>query len=179
MKKADHKAKLPMRLPSEGRKLLRKTELIPGEDPAAYNALANTIIAELKPTDIIECMFVRDIVRYQWELTQRLRLMEADWFRVEERREREFQKVAAECVRKFLAALEESGHQTSSGAQHRYSGHTDDRRKTSPKMELTNEERASPSDKSELAKAFQMHGSELEKMSARFYGRVETQRCVS
>lgn len=48
--------------------------LIEGEDRRAYNALLDEIIIAVKPQDIFEEIYVRDIVDLQWELMRWRRL---------------------------------------------------------------------------------------------------------
>ena len=46
--------------------------LIPGEDPEAYKALQTRVAAAVAPTDVLEEIWVRDVVDLVWE-TLRLR----------------------------------------------------------------------------------------------------------
>jgi len=41
-----------------------------GDDRASYERLAAAIVAEIHPTDILEWMYVRDMVDNQWRLTR-------------------------------------------------------------------------------------------------------------
>jgi hypothetical protein len=50
--------------------------LIAGEDPAAYDDLQERFTAAIKPTDVLEEMWMRDSVDLTWE-TQRLRHLKA------------------------------------------------------------------------------------------------------
>jgi hypothetical protein len=50
--------------------------LIAGEDPAAYDDLLERFTAAIKPTDVLEEMWMRDSVDLTWE-TQRLRHLKA------------------------------------------------------------------------------------------------------
>jgi len=51
--------------------------LLEGEDAAAYDELLARIFAAVKPVDIIEEMFVADLVSLEWEVL-RLRSKHAD-----------------------------------------------------------------------------------------------------
>jgi hypothetical protein len=42
--------------------------ILPGEDGSAYEALVRQVIADVKPADIIEKIWVRDIVDLTWEI---------------------------------------------------------------------------------------------------------------
>lgn len=42
--------------------------ILPGEDTSAYEALLRRVSADVKPTDIIEKIWVRDIVDHTWEI---------------------------------------------------------------------------------------------------------------
>src|SRR5262245_32620171 len=42
--------------------------ILPGEDKSAYEALIRRVTADVKPADIIEKMWVRDIVDLTWEI---------------------------------------------------------------------------------------------------------------
>jgi len=42
--------------------------LIPGEDTEAYNQLLVSAVSALKPDDLIEMMWVRDVVDLEWEI---------------------------------------------------------------------------------------------------------------
>jgi hypothetical protein len=55
--------------------------LIPGEDPAAYDAMLARVCECVKPTDIIEDIWVRDIVDLTWEAF-RLRRLKASLLKV-------------------------------------------------------------------------------------------------
>src|SRR5262245_23401657 len=48
--------------------------LIEGEDPAAYDDLLVQISAAVKPADILEDIWVRDIVDFTWEIFSLRRL---------------------------------------------------------------------------------------------------------
>jgi hypothetical protein len=50
--------------------------LLPGEDPAAYDDLLARVSRAIKPADIIEEVWVRDVVNLTWEV-QRLRQLKA------------------------------------------------------------------------------------------------------
>jgi hypothetical protein len=42
--------------------------ILPGEDAAAYEALLARVSADVKPADIIEKIWVRDVVDHTWEI---------------------------------------------------------------------------------------------------------------
>ena len=48
--------------------------LIAGESPAGYDELLARVTATLQPTDVIEQMFIRDIVDLVWEVHRMRRL---------------------------------------------------------------------------------------------------------
>jgi hypothetical protein len=50
--------------------------LLDGEDPAAYDDLLSRVSGAVKPADIIEEMWVGDVVNLTWEV-QRLRQLKA------------------------------------------------------------------------------------------------------
>ena len=49
--------------------------ILPGEDTSAYDALLRRVSADVKPTDIIEKIWVRDIVDHTWEIFRWRRLV--------------------------------------------------------------------------------------------------------
>src|SRR5262249_9664763 len=51
--------------------------LLDGEDPAAYDDLLARVSGAVKPSDILEEIWVRDIVDLSWEVS-RLRRLKAD-----------------------------------------------------------------------------------------------------
>jgi hypothetical protein len=52
--------------------------LIEGEDPAAYDELLVRISADVKPADILEDIWVRDVVDFTWEILSLRRLRAND-----------------------------------------------------------------------------------------------------
>jgi len=59
--------------------LLSKRPLIPGEDPTLYDALLARVREAVRPFDIIEHIWVKDIVDLVWEM-QRWRRLRAATF---------------------------------------------------------------------------------------------------
>jgi hypothetical protein len=57
--------------------LLGRVSLIPGEKPASYEELLGRFTQALKPADILEEMWVRDVVDLTWEVL-RLRRLKAN-----------------------------------------------------------------------------------------------------
>jgi hypothetical protein len=53
---------------------LGTSPVLKGEDKTVYDELLNTVWADLRPTDIIERIWVRDIVDDTWEIFRRRRL---------------------------------------------------------------------------------------------------------
>jgi hypothetical protein len=62
------KSKEPLRVPFGQRQLLE------GEDAAAYDELLAGICAAVKPADIIDEMFIADVVSLEWEVLRWRRL---------------------------------------------------------------------------------------------------------
>src|SRR5262245_55454662 len=54
--------------------LLGEPQLLPGEDAAGYDQLLADICAAVKPVDIIEKMFIADLVALEWEILRWRRL---------------------------------------------------------------------------------------------------------
>jgi hypothetical protein len=48
--------------------LLGPPPLVPGEDVAPYQRFLGAIVALVEPNDILECIWVRDIVDLEWEI---------------------------------------------------------------------------------------------------------------
>jgi hypothetical protein len=48
--------------------LLGPPPLVPGDDGNRYQRFLAAIVAEVKPTDILECIWVRDVIDLQWEI---------------------------------------------------------------------------------------------------------------
>jgi len=63
-------------LPAKIRALLGKPPLLANEDPSDYDALLNELAREVKPKDIIEWLWVKDVADLTWEI-MRLRRIEA------------------------------------------------------------------------------------------------------
>src|SRR3954447_10584571 len=61
-------------IPSEIATLFEKPPLLPGEDPDAYDRLLTGVGVAVAPKDVIEWLWVKDIVDLLWE-AQRLRRM--------------------------------------------------------------------------------------------------------
>ena len=59
---------------------LGPTVLLAGEDQASYDRLSAQITAAVGPEDIIEAMFVRDVIDHVWEV-MRLRRLKASYLR--------------------------------------------------------------------------------------------------
>jgi hypothetical protein len=57
-----------------GLTLFGQPQLLEGEDAAAYNQLLNRICAVVKPNDIIDEMFIADVVYLEWEVLRWRRL---------------------------------------------------------------------------------------------------------
>jgi hypothetical protein len=57
-----------------GLTLFGQPQLLEGEDAAAYNQLLNRISAVVKPNDIIDEMFIADVVYLEWEVLRWRRL---------------------------------------------------------------------------------------------------------
>ena len=80
LSKSSAKKKGPIRLkeivPEEIRFLFEPRPLLPGENPRHYDLLVACTVADLKPTDIIEWCWVKDLVDLNWE-ARRLRLFKA------------------------------------------------------------------------------------------------------
>ena len=53
---------------------VRLANILAGEDPAAYDELLARIRAAVKPLDIIEEMFIADVVSLEWEVLRWRRL---------------------------------------------------------------------------------------------------------
>jgi hypothetical protein len=49
-------------------RLFGEPQLLEGEDPAAYDELLARFRAAVKPVDIIEEMFIADVVALEWEV---------------------------------------------------------------------------------------------------------------
>jgi hypothetical protein len=67
---------LPHSILPAARKFISKSALAPGEEARAYEALVQSVSSSLEPQDVIECMLVRDIAQWQWDV-QRLKTIEA------------------------------------------------------------------------------------------------------
>src|SRR3984893_13729022 len=63
-----------MTLGSTRLKLFGEPQLLEGEDPAAYDELLARFRAAVKPVDIIEEMFIADVVALEWEVLRWRRL---------------------------------------------------------------------------------------------------------
>jgi hypothetical protein len=63
-----------MTLASARMKLFGEPQLLEGEDAAAYDELLARIRAAVKPVDIVEEMFIADVVTLEWELLRWRRL---------------------------------------------------------------------------------------------------------
>ena len=108
MRKRIVKPQLPSTISAPARQMLQTTTLFEGEDGRAYQALAEAIISDLEPSDVIECMFVRDVIRYQWDIMQRWRLIEAHLLKTKERKEQEIKRIFEERIKENRAALQEA-----------------------------------------------------------------------
>ncbi|MER2265744.1 HNH endonuclease [Methylobacterium oxalidis] len=60
-------------LPAHLAFLFEDRPLLPGEDPAQYNAVLASIVQQVKPRDVVETLWVKDLVGLVWE-AKRLRL---------------------------------------------------------------------------------------------------------
>lgn len=80
-------ATVPRPVPTRGREVTRSPEseliellgppaLLEGEDVGAFNAMYDRVRGAVAPTDVIEAIWVRDIVDLVWE-TLRLRRLRA------------------------------------------------------------------------------------------------------
>ena len=67
--------------------------VLEGEDAAAYDELLGHICAAVRPIDVIERIFVNDIVCFQWEIL-RLRRLKTSLIR----------SIGSKALKKFLAA---------------------------------------------------------------------------
>jgi len=67
--------------------MLGPSPVIDGEDARLYDRLVEAVVSVLKPQDVLEWIWVRDIVDNQWEL-QRYRLVQTHWMDEEAKRER-------------------------------------------------------------------------------------------
>lgn len=55
--------------------------LLPGEDTEAYNQLLTMVAETVRPTDVLEMIWVRDFVDLEWEI-RRLRRIKANLLRI-------------------------------------------------------------------------------------------------
>src|SRR5262249_50916662 len=60
--------------PEARRALFGEPQLLPGEDPADYNHLLTAVRATVKPVDIIEEIYLNDVVSLEWEVLRWRRL---------------------------------------------------------------------------------------------------------
>jgi hypothetical protein len=54
--------------------LFGSPQLLEGEDPAAYDELLGRMCAAVKPVDVIDEMFIADVVSLEWEVLRWRRL---------------------------------------------------------------------------------------------------------
>jgi hypothetical protein len=151
------KPKLPSTISAPARQMLQTMTLIEGEDGRAYQALAAAIISDLEPSDIIECMFVRDVIRYQWDIMQRWRLIEAHLLQTKERKEQEIKGISEERIKENIAALQEALDRDAPGWRERRQPPDEPAASLSPAQ-------PEPSAGSALKDAFKTHGLELERI---------------
>jgi hypothetical protein len=157
LRKRIMKPQLPSTISAPARQMLQTTTLLEGEDGRAYQALAEAIISDLEPSDIIECMYARDVIRYQWDIMQRWRLIEAHLLRTKERNEQKTKKVLEEHANRALATLQEVLDSHDPGWRER-------RQRREPPAAPLNPARAEPSAGSVLREAFKTRGLELERI---------------
>src|SRR5687767_9988690 len=75
MAKRSKAASLPRPVPAVER-LFRQFTVAAGESASEYESLAQGIVHDLQPHEMVETIFARDVVDHTWEV-QRLRRIEA------------------------------------------------------------------------------------------------------
>src|SRR3954470_23731783 len=63
-------------IPPEIAALFEQPPLLPGEDSETYNRLLTGVAVSVAPTDVIEWLWVKDVIDLTWEM-QRLRRLRA------------------------------------------------------------------------------------------------------
>ena len=73
-KSDNNKASIETLVPVEIRDMLGEPPLLATEDPNQYDALLAVLAREVKPSDFIEWLWVKDIADYTWDIIRYRRI---------------------------------------------------------------------------------------------------------